>query len=206
MKERSPKNVCIGGYVGRKELQKWWEHVLSCYVKTCNTRSKAVHLWKKVTGSKSWRNYFKTKNVRTFLALLCSLFLEKRLELLSDENIEKWNSFLVCLFIFCFLNIIIRAFFRDIDCTLRKRVILLEQDYAFSNMYHLRSASENRQCNNNYSRRLSVQRTRSVSGVIVLFVYSCDAKAYVWRQSILGCVQSVLLLDDDENLAIQWRR
>ena len=106
------------GYIGRKELQKWWEHVLSCYVKTCNTRSKAVHLWKKVTGSISWRNYFKTKNVWTFLALLCSLFLEKRLEMLSDEKIEKCNSFLVSLFIFCFLNIIIRAFFRDINCTL----------------------------------------------------------------------------------------
>ena len=125
----------------------------------------------KVTGSISWRNYFKTKNVRTFLALLCSLFLEKRLKTLSDEKTEKCNSFLVSLFIFCFLNIIIRAFFRDINCTLRKRVILLEQDYAFRDMYHLQSASENRQCNNNCSRRLPVLRTRSMSGVIVLFVY-----------------------------------
>ena len=38
--------------------------------------------------------------------------------MLSDEKIEKCNSFLVSLFIFCFLNIIIRAFFRDINCTL----------------------------------------------------------------------------------------
>ena len=166
------------GYIWRKELQKWWEHVLSCYVKTCNTRSKAVHLWKKVTGSISWRNYFKTKNVWTFLALSCSLFLEKRLEMFSDEKIEECNSFLVCLFIFCFLNIIIRPFFRDINFTLRKRVILLQQDYAFSNLYHLRSTSEIHQYNNNYSRRLPVQRTRSMSSVIVLFVYSCDAKAY----------------------------
>ena len=134
-KERSPKNVCMGGYIGRKELRKWWEHVLSCSVKTCNTRSKAAHLWKKVTGSISWRNYFKTKNVWTFLALSCSLFLGKRLEMLSDEKIEKCNSFLVSLFIFCFLNIIIRRFFRDINFTLRKRVILLQQDYEFSNMY-----------------------------------------------------------------------
>ena len=102
MKERSPKNVCMRGYIWRKELQKWWEHVLSCYVKTCNTRSKAAHLWKKVTGSISWRNYFKTKIVWTFLALLCSLFLEKRLEILSDEKIEKCNSFLSSLFIFVF--------------------------------------------------------------------------------------------------------
>ena len=121
-KERSPKNVCMRFYIWRKELQKWWEHVLSCYVKTCNTRSKAAHLWKKVTGSISWRNYFKTKNVRTFLALLCSLFLEKRLEMPSDEKIEKYNSFLASLFIFCFLNIIIRAFFRDINCTLKKEL------------------------------------------------------------------------------------
>ena len=156
-------------------------------------------------GGRWWRNYFKTKNVWTFLAVSCSLFLGKRLEMLSDEKIEKCNSFLVSLFIFCFLNIIIRRFFRDINFTLRKRVILLQQDYAFSNMYHLRSASENRQCNNNYSRRLPVQRTRSMSGVIVLFVYCCDAKAYVWRH-ILGCVKSVLLLYDDKNWAIQWRR
>ena len=122
IKERSPKNVCMRFYIWRKELQKWWEHVLSCYVITCNTRSKAAHLWKKVTGSISWRNYFKTKNVWTFLALFCSLFLEKRLEMLSDEKIEKWNYFLVCLFIFCFLNIIIRAFFRDINCTLKKEL------------------------------------------------------------------------------------
>ena len=166
MKERSPKNVCMRGYIWRKELQKWWEHVLSCYIKTCKTRSKAVHLWKKVTGSISWRNYFKTKNVWTFLALLCSLFLEKRLEMLSDEKIEKCNSFLVSLFIFWFLNIITRAVFRDMNCTLKKRVILLEQDYAFSNMYHLRSASEIHQYNNNYSRCLPLQRTRGVSGVI----------------------------------------
>ena len=84
----------------------------------------------------------------------------------------------VCLFIFCFLNIIIRPFFRDINFTLRKRVILLQQDYAFSNLYHLRSTSEIHQYNNDYSRRLPVQRTRSMSSVIVLFVYSCDAKAY----------------------------
>ena len=71
-----------------------------------------------------------------------------------------------------FFNIIMRAFFRE-------RVILLEQEYAFSNMYHLRSASEIHQHNNNYSRRLPVQRTRSVSGVIVLFVHCCDAKADV---------------------------
>ena len=50
------------------------------------------------------------------------------------------NCFLVCLFIFCFLNIIIRPFFRDINFKLRKRIISLQQDYAFSNMYHLRSA------------------------------------------------------------------
>ena len=55
--------------------------------------------------------------------------------MLSDEKIEKCNSFLVSLFIFCFLNIIIRHFFRDINFTLRKRVILLQQDYEFSNMY-----------------------------------------------------------------------
>ena len=96
------------------------KHVLSCSVKTCNTRSEAAHLWKKVTGSISWRNYFKTKNVWTFLALSCSLFLEKRLEMLSDEIIEKCNSLLVCLFIFCFLNIIIRPFFRDVNFTLKK--------------------------------------------------------------------------------------
>ena len=45
---------------------------------------------------------------------------KKRLEMLSDEKIEKCNSFLASLFIFCFLNIIIRAFFRDINCTLKK--------------------------------------------------------------------------------------
>ena len=42
--------------------------------------------------------------------------------MLSDEKIEKLNYFLVCLFIFCFLNIIIRAFFRDINCTLKKEL------------------------------------------------------------------------------------
>lgn len=62
-----------------------------------------------------------------------------------------------------------RAFFCDINCTLKKRAILLEQDYAFSNMHYLRSASEIHQYNNNCSRRLPVQRT--MSGVIVVFVY-----------------------------------
>ena len=106
----------------------------------------------------------------------------ERLEMLSDEKIEKFNSFLVSLFIFCFLNIIIRAFSRDINCTLRKRVILLEQEHAFRNMYHLQSASQNRQCNNNYSRRLPVLRTRSVSGVIALFVYFITARYAVTQR------------------------
>ena len=143
----------------------------------------------KVTGSISWRNYFKTKNVWTFLALLCSLFLEKRLKTLSDEKIEKGNSFLVSLFIFCFLNIIIRAFFRDINCTLRKRVILLEQDYALRNMYHLQSASENRQCNNNYSRRLPVQRTRILQKVLYFFFKSStySAKPCLFYSASFSC-------------------
>ena len=50
-----PEECMMRGYKGRKELQKWWEHVLGYYVQICNTRSKAVHLWKKVTGSISWR-------------------------------------------------------------------------------------------------------------------------------------------------------
>ena len=52
-KERlhASKRVCMRGYIWRKELHKWWEHVLSCYVKTCNTRSKAARLWKKATWS-----------------------------------------------------------------------------------------------------------------------------------------------------------
>ena len=51
--------------------------------------------------------------------LYYAVFSQKKLlEMLSDEKIEKCNSFLVSLFIFCFLNIIIRAFFRDINCTL----------------------------------------------------------------------------------------
>ena len=47
---------------------------------------------------------------------------KKGLEMLSDEKIEKCISFLASLFIFCFLNIIIRAFFRDINCTLKKEL------------------------------------------------------------------------------------
>ena len=176
------------GYIGRKELQKWWEHVLGCYVKTCKTCSKAVRLWKKVTGSISWRNYLKLKMYEHSLLYYAVFSWKKSWKCSAMRKSTECNCFLICLFIFCFLNIIIRAFFCDINFTLRKRVILLQQDYAFSNMYHLRSASENRQCNNNYSRRLPVQRTRSMSGVIVLFVYCCDAKAYVWRHSILGCV------------------
>ena len=159
-------------------------------------------------GGRWWRNYFKTKNVWTFLAVSCSLFLGKRLEMLSDEKIEKCNSFLVSLFIFCFLNIIIRRFFRDINFTLRKRVILLQINKTMNLVTcTLWSASEIHQYNDNYSRRLPVQRTRSVSGVIVLFVYF--TARLLWRKGLcvtsqyLGCVQSVLLLDDDKNWAIQ---
>ena len=37
-----------------------------------------------------------------FACFIMQSFLEKRLEMLSDEKIEKYNSFLVILFIFCF--------------------------------------------------------------------------------------------------------
>ena len=201
-KERSPKNVCMRFYIWRKELQKWWEHVLSCYGKTCNTRSKAAHLSKKVTGLYLGGIISKLRMYEHSLLYHAVFSWKKGWKCSAMRKSTECNCFLVCLFIFCFLNIIIRPFFRDINFTLRKRVILLQQDYAFSNMYHLRSASENRQCNNNYSRRLPVQRTRSMSGVIVLFVYCCDVKADVWRHSILSCVKSVLLLDDDKNWAI----
>ena len=122
-KERSPKNVYMRGYKGRKELQKWWEHILSCSVKTCNTSSKAVHLW-----NGKWRGLYlgglisKLKMYERSLLYYAVFSWKKGLEMLSDEKIEKCNSFLASLFIFCFLNIIIRAFFRDINCTLKKEL------------------------------------------------------------------------------------
>ena len=189
------------GYIWRKELQKWWEHVVSCSVKL------ATHAVKQPIYERKWRGLYlggiiwKLRMYEHSLLYYAVFSWKKGWKCSAMRKSTECNCFLVCLFIFCFLNIIIRPFFRDINFTLRKRVILLQQDYAFSNIYHLRSASENRQCNNNYSRRLPVQRTRSMSGVIVLFVYCCDAKAYVWRHSILGCVKSVLLLDDDKNWA-----
>ena len=96
----TPEECMMRGYKGRKELQKWWEHVLSCYLQICNTRSKAVHLWKKVTGSISWRNYFKTKNVWTDSLLYYAVFSWKKgWKCSAMRKSRSWIIFLfVCLF------------------------------------------------------------------------------------------------------------
>ena len=121
-KERSPKNVCMRFYIWRKELQKWWEHVLSCYGKTCNTRSKAAHLSKKVTGLYLGGIISNLRMYEHSLLYHAVFSWRKGWKCLAMRKSRSVILFLlVCLF-FCFLNIIIRAFFRDINCTLKKEL------------------------------------------------------------------------------------
>ena len=120
-KERSPKNVCMRFYIWRKELQKWWEHVLSCYVKTCNTRSKAAHLWKKMTGSNLGGIISKLKMYERSLLYDAVFSWKKGWKCPAMRKSRSIILFLLsCLFFF--LDIIVRPFFRDMNCTLKKEL------------------------------------------------------------------------------------